>query len=100
VILTGDLNATPSSDAYRAIITNSIFKNAKTVSESLHCGPNSTFSTFTVANKMGDWIDYIFVSSQFKVLQHGALVDSNNGFYPSDHIPILAEVVLNSKTSG
>ncbi|UJR07398.1 hypothetical protein I4U23_011684 [Adineta vaga] len=100
VIFTGDLNATPNSDPYRTIITNTAFKDAYSISEFPHCGPNGTFSTFDVSNKMGDRIDYIFSSSHFRVLQHGALIDSNNGFYPSDHIPVLAEVIIKTDTSG
>ncbi|CAF1658197.1 unnamed protein product, partial [Adineta ricciae] len=51
VILTGDLNATPNSDPYRAIIADTIFKDAYTASELPHCGPSGTFSTFNVSNK-------------------------------------------------
>ncbi|CAF4027880.1 unnamed protein product [Adineta steineri] len=100
VIFTGDLNATPNSDPYRTIITNTAFKDSYSISEIPHCGPNGTFSTFDVSNKMGDRIDYIFSTSHFKVLQHGALTDSNDGFYPSDHIPVLAEVIIKTDTSG
>jgi endonuclease/exonuclease/phosphatase family metal-dependent hydrolase len=94
VIITGDLNATPSSDAYRTIITNTAFKDAQSITETAHCGPAGTFSTFSISSKMGNRIDYIFVTSKFKVWQHGALTDSNNGFYPSDHLPVLTEVTI------
>ncbi len=94
MIITGDLNATPSSDAYRTIITNTAFKDAQSITETAHCGPAGTFSTFSISSKMGNRIDYIFVTSKFKVWQHGALTDSNNGFYPSDHLPVLTEVTI------
>jgi endonuclease/exonuclease/phosphatase family metal-dependent hydrolase len=100
-ILTGDFNASPSSDAYHTFITNTQFKDSKNLSQKSHCGPDSTFSTFVVGNQMGKSIDHIFVTSQdFKILQHGTLTDSNNGFYPSDHLPVLAEITLKNNIFG
>ena len=93
VILTGDFNAKPESDAYRAIITNTHLQDAKNLTESPHSGPDGTWSTFNVKYGIGDRIDYIFITlSHFKILQHAHLIDSDNEFYPSDHLPVLAEL--------
>lgn len=99
VILTGDFNAGPDSDAYRITTTNSSMDDAKVLSETPSYGPNSTWSTFFVGQGFGDRIDYIFITSQnFKVLHHATLTDSNNQYYPSDHLPVLAELAIkNSK---
>jgi endonuclease/exonuclease/phosphatase family metal-dependent hydrolase len=95
MILTGDFNASPSSDAYRTMITNTYFTDSKHLPETTHCGPDSTFATFVVGNPMGKCIDHIFVTSKdFQILQHGTLTDSNDGFYPSDHLPVLAEITF------
>jgi len=101
IILTGDFNASPHSDAYQTFITNTIFKDSENLSEKSHCGPDSTFSTFFVGNTMGKGIDHIFITSQdFKILQHGTLTDSNNGYYPSDHLPVLVEMTFRKNIFG
>jgi endonuclease/exonuclease/phosphatase family metal-dependent hydrolase len=101
IILTGDFNASPYSDGYHTFTRNTPFKDSFELSEKHHCGPDSTFSTFIVGNTMGKRIDHIFVTSNdLKVLQHGTLTDSNNGYYPSDHLPVLAEITFKNKISG
>jgi endonuclease/exonuclease/phosphatase family metal-dependent hydrolase len=98
VILTGDFNAGPNSDAYRAIITNSTLQDSKLLTKIPHYGPDSTWSTFFVGQRFGDRIDYIFVTPHnLKTLQHATLTDSNCKYYPSDHLPVLAELsVINT----
>ena len=92
-ILTGDFNTGPESDAYHTIITNTAFQDAKLSSESPHSGPDGTWSTFDVGTGIGDRIDYIFItSSHLKALTHAHLTDSENKCYPSDHLPVLAEL--------
>jgi endonuclease/exonuclease/phosphatase family metal-dependent hydrolase len=93
VILTGDFNTGPNSDAYRAIITNSTLQDAKDLTEIPHYGPNSTWSTFCVGKRLGDRIDYIFVTPHYlRTLHHAILTDSDSQYYPSDHLPVLAEL--------
>ena len=53
-ILTGDFNTGPESDAYHTMITNTIFQDAKLLSESSHSGPNGTWSTFDISSGIGD----------------------------------------------
>ncbi|CAF4308474.1 unnamed protein product, partial [Rotaria sordida] len=92
-ILTGDFNSGPESDAYRTIIANTNIQDAKLSTESPHSGPHGTWCTFDVKHGIGDRIDYIFItSSHFKVLKHAHLSDSENKVYPSDHLPVLAEL--------
>ncbi|CAF0897289.1 unnamed protein product [Rotaria sordida] len=92
-ILTGDFNSGPESDAYRTIIANTNIQDAKLSTESPHSGPHGTWCTFDVKHGIGDRIDYIFItSSHFKVLKHAHLTDSENKVYPSDHLPVLAEL--------
>ncbi|CAF1029229.1 unnamed protein product [Adineta ricciae] len=96
-ILTGDFNTGPQSDAYHTILSTDVLKDAKLLSESSHSGPQGTWSTFHVASGIGDRIDYIFITpSHFKVLKHAHLTESDNNYYPSDHLPVLAELAYNS----
>ena len=90
-IVTGDFNVAPQSDPYRIMVTNTIFQDAKLLSETSHLGPDGTFSTFDTKYEIGDRIDYIFITSSFfRVLKHSHLTDSDNQYYPSDHLPVLA----------
>ena len=93
VILTGDFNTGPESDPYHTILTNSPLQDAKNLTETPHQGPNGTWATFFVAHGLGDRIDYIFVTPQnTRVLKHAILTDSDTECYPSDHLPVLAEI--------
>ncbi|UJR20472.1 hypothetical protein I4U23_023601 [Adineta vaga] len=95
-ILTGDFNAGPESDAYRTILSNNILQDAKLLTELSHCGPQGTWCTFHVTSGIGDRIDYIFITpAHFKVLNHTHLIESENQCYPSDHLPVLAELIYN-----
>jgi endonuclease/exonuclease/phosphatase family metal-dependent hydrolase len=94
VILTGDFNTPDTAAPYKTIISSNILKDARELSKTGHYGPDGSFSTFEVASKLGDRIDYIFVNNQYEVLRHAILTDSQNGRYPSDHLPVIAEVRL------
>lgn len=96
VIVTGDFNARPGSEPYKILTTTSgsALKDTRDVSETDHHGPNGTSSRFDLSFIAEAPIDYIFVRANVRVLNHGTLSDTFNGFYPSDHMPVLAEVVF------
>jgi endonuclease/exonuclease/phosphatase family metal-dependent hydrolase len=97
VIVTGDLNATPSSAAYRIFTRDTIagaippLADAYAVSRTGHYGPNSSWTEFKAIDP-GHRIDYVLVSPGVDVLAHGVLTDSWEGRFPSDHMPVLATV--------
>ncbi|MBN1781140.1 endonuclease/exonuclease/phosphatase family protein [bacterium] len=105
VIVTADLNATPDS-APVAILTRPAdnaaglsLVDSKAVSMYPHHGPDRTFTGFELA-ELGHKdrpIDYIFVRRDMKVLNHGTLSDTFDGFLPSDHMPVLAEIIMEQK---
>lgn len=93
VVVTGDFNVTPDSDAYATMITG--LEDTKLKTESTPHGPDGTFGGFTVElGESMDRIDYVFVGDEIKVLRYGVLSDQWNGRYPSDHLPVLAEIQL------
>ena len=93
VIVTGDFNVPPSSDAYSAMVTNTVFQDAKLASRTPHAGPEGSWSTFNVNHAIGDRIDYIFITpSSLTVSSHAHLTDAEKASYPSDHLPALAEL--------
>lgn len=95
VLITGDLNANPTSAPYRIFTRDSIadaiapLRDAYDVSRDGHYGPGSTWTAFREIEP-GQRIDYVLVSSSVPVLAHGVLTDRWDGRFPSDHLPVLA----------
>lgn len=89
LILTGDLNLVKESVPVQSILAQ--LKDAMDVTQSPHYGPTGTSGGFDV-KVLPRKIDYIFVNDGVTVLRHGHLSDSFGLFYPSDHLPALAEV--------
>ncbi len=96
LIVTGDFNAPPDSGPYQAMVTGDELEDAYEVSELPHHGPTSSFSGFVVTEPLQDnrRIDYVFVSPGIKVIKHAILTDSRDNAYPSDHLPVVAEISL------
>jgi endonuclease/exonuclease/phosphatase family metal-dependent hydrolase len=99
VLVTGDLNADPSSVAYRIFTRDSVAGSPAlrgdglVASRSGHYGPTSTWNAFT-AIEPGRRIDYVLVSSDVAVLTHAILPDAWDGRFPSDHLPVVADVAV------
>ena len=94
LIITGDLNDSPTSKPYKTIVENTsglVLKDALTVSEFPHHGPSFTFVGFDFIGVPGRVIDYIFVNQKIAVTWHATITDNWDGIYPSDHLPVLVE---------
>ncbi|MEI6141890.1 MAG: endonuclease/exonuclease/phosphatase family protein [Mariniphaga sp.] len=89
VILTGDFNLVKTSVPIQMILKE--LNDAIDKSVSLPYGPEGTSGGFEV-KVLPRKIDFIFINDKVKVLRHGVLSDSFGLFYPSDHLPVLAEV--------
>ncbi|MEE2608946.1 MAG: endonuclease/exonuclease/phosphatase family protein [Pseudomonadota bacterium] len=93
IIVTGDFNVPPSTETYQ-IMTASL-RDSRLLSITPPHGPEGTFSGFTVVpGSSYRRIDYIFVAEGIKVQRYGVISDQWNGNYPSDHLPVLAELLL------
>lgn len=102
VIVTGDFNCGRNSETYKILTgadsTQNIkgqehLKDAMYASWYSHHGPIETYHGLEDEVKK-ETIDYIFVKNALKVMQHGVLEDKLNGRYPSDHSPVVADVVI------
>ena len=93
IVVTGDFNVEPTAPAY-AIMTE-LLQDSRGSSATAPHGPEATFAGFTVdLMEEGGRIDYIFVDDSTTVLSYGVISDQWNGLYPSDHLPVLAEVLF------
>jgi endonuclease/exonuclease/phosphatase family metal-dependent hydrolase len=97
IILMGDMNAAPDAKPIR-ILTDNLHKY-----EDIHL--NSIYSHFDAdkiintyhgftGKQCGVPIDYIFVSDEFKIRNAYVDTTNQNGRYPSDHFPLVAELEL------
>ncbi|MDR2232554.1 MAG: endonuclease/exonuclease/phosphatase family protein [Tannerella sp.] len=92
VICTGDFNSLPDTEQIRLL--SEYLNDSRAVTQAPPYGPEGTFNR-RFANPVGAGrIDYIFVSDGFDVLRYASLTDNNGQFYPSDHIPVMAEIIL------
>lgn len=92
LVLLGDFNCAPDSDPYDRLTEQ--FRDAKAVAERPHHGPTGTFHDF--AGEPLERIDYVFVDG-VGVHQHATLTDHwDDGRYPSDHFPVVADLDFGS----
>lgn len=96
VVLTGDFNATPDSDAYAVL--SEAFADVRAAAEDV-LGPAGTFGTFTAHEAAAPQIDYVFVTNGSAVARFATLAHHWQGRHVSDHFPIMADVVLNRTQS-
>ncbi len=93
-IVTGDFNTTDDTEPYR-VLTGSAsgLRDAFVVTREPHYGPTSTWNGFSgIVPDLR--IDFVFVGKDVDVLRHGILTERMDGRFPSDHLPVLAEVVI------
>ena len=98
LVVTGDFNCRESSEPYRVLTGGDgrrrSLRDAHRVSRHPHHGPATSMTDFThlVPEKK---IDHVFVSKGVEVINHGTCSDTYaDGCYPSDHLPVVADVVL------
>ena len=92
LLLTGDMNAGP--DSKPIALAKAVLNDAKALSRTPHTGPFGTSNSFNFKKEKTLRIDYIFVSTGVNVLTHATLDDSEKELYPSDHFPVVAELLF------
>jgi endonuclease/exonuclease/phosphatase family metal-dependent hydrolase len=92
VVCVGDLNSTPDTEQVKTL--QGALADAYQLTQRPAYGPVGTFNGFELTAPLRDRIDYIFVSRGSTVLDYAVLTDSMRGHYPSDHFPVVANVVL------
>lgn len=113
VIFTGDLNTFPArldlmnlpfydGDYIHRILSNGSLKDSHRESLLGHFGPISTFTNngidvkpFQGTGTPGIILDYIYVSKKITVLTHAVEQGTVDGHFPSDHMPVLIDFLIN-----
>lgn len=84
--LTGDLNSQPTEDPYKSI-ANSFLSDARPEGST-----QGTFCTFNVNGPPCTLIDYVFHNPDATtVIKYQVITDNDGTYYPSDHLPVMAE---------
>jgi endonuclease/exonuclease/phosphatase family metal-dependent hydrolase len=91
LILTGDFNAVKTSDPVKEVMK--VLKDSREMCQTKPYGMEGSSGGFDV-KLMPRIIDYIFINEKVTVMRHGILSDSFGLFYPSDHLPVLAEITF------
>jgi endonuclease/exonuclease/phosphatase family metal-dependent hydrolase len=94
VILMGDFNVTPDNPAYTTITSDPSWKDSRLISKIPAYGPKGTFSAFDWDRMPDGIIDHIFVQGKIEIIRHGILTDNYGKKYPSDHFPVITELVF------
>jgi len=102
VVLTGDFNATPASRPYNTLVgaidrnknqQGRAFRDARVHAAETPTGPDSTWNGFeSIVPKHR--IDYIFATDEVRVRSVRILDEQRDGKFPSDHLPVVAELTL------
>lgn len=95
VVFMGDLNLEPNTEPIKNLSKELV--DSRSASKIVF-GPVGTFNGFNFSEPVTRRIDYIFVSrGDIDVLKYAVLSDSKDCRYPSDHLPVFAEIILNKK---
>lgn len=96
-IITGDFNIFPNlggEETYKLLTDDNFLIDAQYKAKFPHHGPTGSWSGFKEAGQPGVKPDYIFVNDRINVRSHGILADTFDGFFPSDHMPVVSEIEI------
>ncbi|MCI6856419.1 MAG: endonuclease/exonuclease/phosphatase family protein [Bacteroidales bacterium] len=97
VVITGDFNAVPTDDPIKVLTDKTdpaSVIDSRALAQLVY-GPEGTFHDFgRIAFEQRPRLDYIFVRGAWKVMTNAVLTESQGPLFPSDHHPILADMIL------
>jgi endonuclease/exonuclease/phosphatase family metal-dependent hydrolase len=94
VICTGDFNATPDSEPIQIILEDGLLNDSYRVTLLPPYGTTGTFNSFNIQAEMTGRIDYIWTTKDIMVQKYGVLNDIQYGHFPSDHFPVMVNVIF------
>ena len=94
VVCTGDFNADPTSEVYAKMIDS--MNDTKAIA--VNSDDGITFHNYgKIAEGTDGPIDYIFATKDAKVETYKIIRNTVKDMYPSDHYPIIADVIMEDK---
>lgn len=96
-VVVGDFNLFPTMEGektYLALTETKKLQDTQRVALFPHHGPTGSWSGFKEAGQPGIKPDCIFVSSKVAVYLHGILSDTFDGSFASDHLPVVADLLI------
>ncbi len=94
VVLMGDFNTSADSPPLTKLKTDGALKDSRDVSETPPFGPPGSFTGFDYAKREAKAIDHILVGPNINVTQYAIVEQTVSGRLPSDHYPVVADLVL------
>ncbi|WP_051293018.1 endonuclease/exonuclease/phosphatase family protein [Olivibacter sitiensis] len=93
-LLTGDFNGSEETAWYQAIAQSGLLFDTQKLAKHPY-KPNASFNGFGNARSLAsdDIIDHVFVTKDFQVTKWGVLTDTYHGKFPSDHFPVMADLI-------
>lgn len=96
-VVTGDFNCESGSRPLQILVAPGAdglaLQDAQNVAGEGHAGPAGTL-TSNFREPLGPKIDFILVTAGVEVLRHAVLDEKAGDRFPSDHLPVLAEIRL------
>lgn len=93
VVLTGDFNCTSDEAPYQQFVAPSRgLADSMATAEKGHQGPKGSYPALDPTDPPRRRIDFI-LTRYLRVLRHTLVSDSKDGRYPSDHLPVVVDVV-------
>lgn len=95
-ILVGDFNSKEESEVITYIKSKPYISDSRTISKAKPIDMPGTYHGFKGHNnrEFKNRIDYLWVSKPSEVLNYEVSNYSENGIYPSDHYPIVCDLIL------
>lgn len=92
VIITGDFNASPESEAVQQVLAGGKFFDTRLLAPSVPETGGTWHGFGEAPAEERDIIDYIFVTGDMSVNAYTIVPEKRNNIYLSDHAPVYAEI--------
>jgi endonuclease/exonuclease/phosphatase family metal-dependent hydrolase len=92
-VLLGDFNGDHGTEWYKTIVNSGHFRDSYKSVQHPYAN-NGSFNSWGQDDAANRIIDHIFITKDIEVLKYGILTDTYYSRPPSDHFPVMADLVL------
>jgi endonuclease/exonuclease/phosphatase family metal-dependent hydrolase len=87
----GDFNFEPDTEPWQAIVSNGLMDAGQTLSDPK--AEAGTYRSFDPGSDTSARIDYVFHTPDWRATSYQVLDPVQGGYYPSDHLPVVVDLV-------